>query len=137
MKPRLLVVDDDPDTRELLDHALSRAGFEVRLARAGLEAVDCARQFRPELIVLDLMLPDVDGYTVVELLRRDPETRAIPVFLVSAAFGALGAHPPPGPGGITRYCTKSIALAELVSRIRETLSLTTLPTSAASGGKAA
>lgn len=69
MKPRLLVVDDDPDTRELLDHALSRAGFEVRLARAGLETVDCARQFRPELIVLDLMLPDVDGYTVAELLR--------------------------------------------------------------------
>lgn len=85
MRPaHLLVVDDEPEIAELLRYHLVRAGHRVTTAANGWEAIAVARDDRPELILLDLMLPDLDGFGVCEILRREPTTATIPVVIVSA-----------------------------------------------------
>ena len=68
---RLLVVDDEPNIVELLSMSLKYAGFEVATAANGRDAVSLAKEFRPDLILLDVMLPDVDGFGVVRRLRGE------------------------------------------------------------------
>ena len=84
MKPRVLIVDDEPDVLELVDFRLSGEGFEVVRAANGLEALTKARCESPQVIVLDLMLPDLDGLMVWEILRAQPSTRDVPVVVFSA-----------------------------------------------------
>jgi DNA-binding response OmpR family regulator len=84
MKPRVLIVDDEPDVLELVDFKLSGEGFEVVRAANGLEALSKARCESPQVIVLDMMLPDLDGRLVCEILRAQPFTRDVPVVVLSA-----------------------------------------------------
>ena len=84
MKPRVLIVDDEPDVLELVDFRLSGEGFEVVRAANGLEALSKARCESPHVIVLDMMLPDLDGLLVCEILRAQPSTRDVPVVVLSA-----------------------------------------------------
>jgi DNA-binding response OmpR family regulator len=84
MKPRVLIVDDEPDVLELVDFKLSGEGFEVLRAANGLEALSKARCESPQVIVLDMMLPDLDGLLVCEILRAQPSTRDVPVVVLSA-----------------------------------------------------
>ncbi len=84
MKPRVLSVDDEPDVLELVDFRLSGEGFEVVRAANGLEALCKARCDSPQVIVLDMMLPDLDGLLVCEILRAQPSTRDVPVVVLSA-----------------------------------------------------
>jgi DNA-binding response OmpR family regulator len=84
MKPRVLIVDDEPDVLELVDFRLSGEGFEVLRACNGLEALSKARCESPHVIVLDVMLPDLDGLLVCEILRAQPSTRDVPVVVLSA-----------------------------------------------------
>ena len=76
MKPKILVVDDEPEAVELVEFNLKQAGFEVVTAADGAEALKKARALLPNLIVLDLMLPEVDGLEVCKMVRRDPATAA-------------------------------------------------------------
>jgi two-component system CheB/CheR fusion protein len=71
--PRVLVVDDNADTAESLSWLLQALGHEVRVAHAGAEAIDQARQFRPHAVLLDVGLPDLDGYEVARRLRAAPD----------------------------------------------------------------
>ncbi len=80
----ILVVEDDTATREILRHTLDKAGWAVSEAKNGRVALARMREKRPELIVLDLMMPEMDGFAFVEELRRHPEWRAIPVVVVTA-----------------------------------------------------
>jgi two-component system, OmpR family, alkaline phosphatase synthesis response regulator PhoP len=84
MKPRVLIVDDEPDVLELVDFKLSGEGFEVVRAATGLEALRKARCESPSVVVLDLMLPDLDGLVVCQILRAQPSTRDVPVVVLSA-----------------------------------------------------
>jgi DNA-binding response OmpR family regulator len=84
MKPRVLIVDDEPDVLELVDYELSGEGFEVVRAANGLEALRKARCESPSVIVLDMLLPDLDGISVYEILRAQPSTREVPVVVFSA-----------------------------------------------------
>ena len=84
MKPRVLIVDDEPDILDLVDFKLSGEGFEVLRAASGLEALSKARCELPHVIVLDIMLPDLDGLLVCEILRAQPSTRDVPVVVLSA-----------------------------------------------------
>src|SRR5437588_3908900 len=84
MKPRVLIVDDEPEVLELIDFVLSGQGFEVIKAVTGLEALRRARCESPDVIILDIMLPDLDGFTVCEILRAQPSTRDVPVVVISA-----------------------------------------------------
>ena len=83
---RALVVEDDEDTRDVLTMLLTVLGFEVREAKNGKEALDTLGKWRPDLIVLDLMMPVMDGWEVAERLHADRELSKIPVVVVSAFF---------------------------------------------------
>lgn len=87
---RLLVVEDDPEVQEFIRFSLARREFDVRFADAGRVGFAMARDLRPNLIVLDMGLPDVNGVDVLKLLRADRETRGIPVLAMSAMSKAEG-----------------------------------------------
>ncbi|MFF4773760.1 response regulator transcription factor [Microtetraspora fusca] len=119
MKPeaRLLVVDDEPNIRELLSVSLRYAGFEVVTASDGREAVQLAERVRPDLMVLDVMLPDMDGFAVSGRLRD--AGRRIPVVFLTArdATGDKVAGLSLGDD----YVTKPFSLEEVLARIRAVL----------------
>jgi two-component system phosphate regulon response regulator PhoB len=120
MKAKILVVDDEPDLLELIDANLRTAGYDVLLAATGQEALLKARQAAPQLIVLDIMLPGLDGLEVCKNLRRDPATRSIPILMLTARAGeidrVLGLEL-----GADDYVTKPFSPRELVLRIRKLL----------------
>lgn len=81
---RILVVEDEPDIAEVLQFNLDRAGFEVDLERHGDRALEAIRKQPPDLIVLDLMLPGLDGLEITRLLKRDPATARLPLVMLTA-----------------------------------------------------
>ncbi|MDO4240315.1 response regulator transcription factor [Micrococcus sp.] len=115
---RLLVVDDEPNIRELLSTSLRFAGFEVRAAANGREALDAAEEFQPDLAVLDVMLPDMDGFTVTRRLRA--AGRHFPVVFLTARDGTEDKVTGLTVGG-DDYVTKPFSLDEVVARIRAVL----------------
>jgi len=84
MKKAILIVEDDDDIRELVSHSLSREGFRVSEASAGAEALDSAKSDTPDLIILDLMLPDIDGLEVCRRLKADVSSKTIPIIMLTA-----------------------------------------------------
>jgi two-component system, OmpR family, phosphate regulon response regulator PhoB len=84
MTHRILVVDDEPDITALVAYHLARAGYRVSTASNGQEAIKAAREERPDVVVLDLMLPGVSGYEVLRELRRHPDTGDVGVILLTA-----------------------------------------------------
>ena len=86
-KPRILIVDDEPDLLTVLRFGLEAAGFEVLQASDGEQALALARQHLPDLMILDLMLPRMDGYKVCRALKIDERYRRIPIFILSARSG--------------------------------------------------
>lgn len=120
VRSKILVVDDEPEAVELLEFNLKQAGFDVATAADGAEALKKARASLPGLILLDLMLPEVDGLEVCKMLRRDPATAAIPVVMVTAKAAEidriLGLEL-----GADDYVTKPFSPRELVLRIKNIL----------------
>ena len=118
--PKILVVDDEPDALEVLGFNLKNAGYEVTTADDGDAALKKARQQLPDLILLDLMLPEVDGLEVCKLLRRDPATSAIPIIMVTAKAGEIdrvvGLEL-----GADDYVTKPFSPRELLARAKALL----------------
>ena len=84
MSHRILVVDDEPDITALVAYHLARAGYRVSTATTGPDALRAAREERPDIVVLDLMLPGVSGYEVLRELRQRPETREVGVILLTS-----------------------------------------------------
>ncbi len=82
--PVVLVVDDDEDNIRIISTILLARGYEVRLARNGHGAVDSIRQQRPDLVILDVMMPGMDGMQVLDAIRADPRLASLPVILVTA-----------------------------------------------------
>ena len=113
---RILAVDDEPELTDLMQYHLVRAGHEVVTAANGWEAIHAVRQCPPDIILLDLMLPDLDGFGVCEILRRDPLTAIIPIIIVSAWASSdsrnLGLEL-----GALDYITKPFSPQELVARV--------------------
>jgi two-component system phosphate regulon response regulator PhoB len=84
MTHRILVVDDEPDITALVAYHLAKAGFRVSTATNGPDALKAAREERPDIVILDLMLPGVSGYDVLAEMRRREETRDVGVILLTA-----------------------------------------------------
>lgn len=116
---RILVCDDDPVILRLLQVNLELEGYEVLMAHNGEEALDIARDQSPDLIILDVMMPRMDGYQTVEALKADEHTRGIPVVFLSAK--AQQADIEKGLDyGVEDYLTKPFdptELLEVVQRI--------------------
>ena len=83
-KIRILLVDDEPDLVQMVSVRLKAAGYEVSTAYDGQEALEKVRQAQPDLMILDLMLPKLDGYKVCRLLKFDERTRALPILIFTA-----------------------------------------------------
>jgi DNA-binding response OmpR family regulator len=120
MKPKILVVDDEPDALEILGFKLKEAGYTPVFAKDGGRAIALARDERPALIVLDVMLPEVDGLEVCKILRRDPATAMTPIIMLTARAAemdrVLGLEL-----GADDYVTKPFSPRELVLRIKKLL----------------
>jgi two-component system alkaline phosphatase synthesis response regulator PhoP len=119
-RAKILAVDDETELADLMQYHLVRAGHEVTTAANGWEAISQVRANRPDLILLDLMLPDLDGFGVCEILRRDPGTATIPIVIVSAWSSPdsrfLGLEL-----GALDYLTKPFSPQELVERVNRLL----------------
>ena len=116
----ILVIEDEADLREVIAYNLRREGFEVAETGSGLEGLEKARTKSPGLVLLDLMLPDLDGLEVCRRLRKDPRTASLPVIMVTArgaesdvVFG-LGL-------GADDYVAKPFSPRELIARVRAVL----------------
>ena len=120
---RILVVDDEPDVLELVVYHLEKEAYRVDVADTGDKALKMARENLPSLLVLDLMLPGINGLEICRLLKRDPKTRDIPILMLTARAAEenrikgleFGAHD---------YVTKPFSPRELVLRIKNLLRLT-------------
>lgn len=115
---KLLVVDDEPNIVELLSMSLRYAGFEVETAVNGNDAVKAAQSFRPDLILLDVMLPDLDGFDVLRRLRG--EGAKVPVLFLTAK-DATEDKVKGLTIGADDYITKPFSLEEVIARIRAVL----------------
>ncbi len=113
--PTILVVDDDPTVREILERYLTREGFSVVTAGSGLDGLRLAREIRPAAITLDVMMPDVDGWTVLAAIKGDPALADIPVILVTIVDERSRGY----SLGATDYMVKPIDRERLVGVLRE------------------
>src|SRR5258708_27613446 len=120
MKAKILIVDDEPDVVQLVDYNLRAADYEVVAAADGVDALKKARSLTPNLIILDLMLPGLDGLEVCKLLRRDQSTASIPIIMLTAKAAemdrVLGLEL-----GADDYVTKPFSPRELVLRVKRLL----------------
>ncbi len=120
MKPKILIVDDESDALEILGFKLREAGFNPIFAKDGTRAIAAARDEKPDLMVLDLMLPEVDGLEVCKILRRDANTAKMPIIMLTARAAEMdrvvGLEL-----GADDYVTKPFSPRELVLRIRKLL----------------
>jgi two-component system phosphate regulon response regulator PhoB len=120
VKAKILVVDDEPEAVELVEFNLKGAGYEVATASDGAEALNKARRIQPSLIILDVMMPEIDGMEVCKLLRRDPATSAIPIIMLTAKASevdrVLGLEL-----GADDYVVKPFSPRELVLRVKKLL----------------
>lgn len=126
VKPRILVVDDEPDALELIGFNLRSAGFDISTAEDGAQALKLARDLQPDLILLDVMLPEVDGLEVCKILRREVATAGIPIIMLTAKAAemdrVLGLEL-----GADDYVTKPFSPRELVLRVKNMLKRGLLP----------
>ena len=113
---RILVVDDEPDIREFVQYNLVKEGYEVACATNGREAVACAVEFRPHLILLDMMMPEMDGREACRLLRANPITSKMMIIFLSAVCeeeSLVECY----EAGADDYITKPVGMKVLCSRI--------------------
>jgi two-component system, OmpR family, response regulator RpaA len=120
MKPRILVIDDDPAIAELVAINLEMAGYDVTQVTDGIKGQALAVQMVPDLIMLDLMLPKVDGFTICQRLRRDERTANVLVLMLTA-LGQTQDKVEGFNAGADDYLTKPFELEEMLARVRALL----------------
>src|SRR5882757_6650437 len=118
--PKILVVDDQPINVQLLKRKLEREGIQVVAAYNGLEALELVKQEHPDLILLDVMMPDMDGIEVCQRLQRDEETKTIPVIFITARTSKEGKIEGLNVGAVD-YITKPVDLDETLARVQTQL----------------
>jgi CheY-like chemotaxis protein len=118
-RPLAIVADDEAEVRQLVSEILAEVGFDTLTARDGVELVDLASRHRPALIVADVMMPGMDGYTAVTRLRGQPETAGIPIIMLTGctdpAYGQLSEGL-----GVSAHLTKpfsAVLLGELAQEM--------------------
>jgi len=127
MQKKILVVDDDAEMVELLSFSLKQAGFCIGTASNGVDALKKARSLKPDLIVLDVMMPELDGFAVCEILRRDPATASLPIMMLTALSSELGRLAGLGSGA-SDFLSKPFSPRLLVGKIEELLKSTSILT---------
>jgi DNA-binding response OmpR family regulator len=116
MRKKILVVDDEDDILNFLELVLSEKGYQVATASGGQEALTKAQLERPDLVLLDIMMPQMDGWEVLKLLRVDEDTAEVPVAMLSARTEARDRVQGLQEGAIDYIC-KPFSLSELLGKI--------------------
>jgi two-component system, OmpR family, alkaline phosphatase synthesis response regulator PhoP len=119
MVSRILIVDDENDFIELLQYKLAGHGYDLIVANDGVHALSQARLLKPDLILLDILLPDLDGLSVCEILRRQPATKKIPVIFMSALSSEVTRRT--ASMQAVDFFTKPLDLERLLQRIADLL----------------
>jgi DNA-binding response OmpR family regulator len=119
---QVLIVDDEPMARTLLRLILVRAGFNVSEAEDGFDALEMIKQNKPDIILLDVMMPGMDGFTVCEKLRQQDETATLPIIMLSAKTD-LDSINKGLRVGATKYLTKPISPDELTIHVTDVLDM--------------
>lgn len=121
MVKRIMIVDDEPDTVDLVKLVLETEGYETSVAYSGQEALDKINVERPDLVLLDIMMPQLDGWAVRKEIVENEDTKDIPVVMLTAKAQPLdkmiGLH----VVGVTDYITKPFGRQELIDRVRKVL----------------
>ncbi len=119
-KANVLIIDDEPDLVELLKYNLAKEGYKVEFAFNGFDGLRASEVFKPDLLILDIMLPDINGYEVCKRIKRTANFSAVPVIFLSAKHEevdkVLGFE-----SGAEDYITKPFSVAELLARVRTIL----------------
>ncbi|MCC7353133.1 MAG: response regulator [Anaerolineae bacterium] len=119
---KILVVDDDPDIRTLLRLVLMSSGFHVTLAEDGDQAIRRVAEDLPDLVLCDILMPNLDGYETLAALRSNPSSRGLPVLIISAR-GESQAVKRALDAGANGYFVKPFETRDLVAEIRRLLSV--------------
>lgn len=123
-KRRVLLVDDDPSIIKMVGKRLEVEGFEVIVARDGEEAIAKAKSEHPDMIILDLMLPKIDGYEVCKRLKEDQEARDIPIVTIFSGKGQPGDDERCRQVGAAAYVTKGEDAGPLIQQVKALLEKT-------------
>lgn len=119
-KKRIIIVDDQEDVLSLLKDSLGGYGFEVSVCKDAKDALSAIKTFNPDLILLDLLMPDLGGFEICEILNNDPQTRGIPIIIISG-FGDLVDVKKAYKLGAVGYFVKPFALADLTKEITKVI----------------
>jgi DNA-binding response OmpR family regulator len=117
MRKKLLIVEDNTELLELLRLGFKQAGFSVSTAANGLEAIKKARSLSPDVILLDLILPELDGFAACEVLRRSQETAAIPIIMLTGLTSEFTRFAGM-ESGADEYVTKPASPEQLLPRVK-------------------
>jgi two-component system, cell cycle response regulator DivK len=120
MTKRILVVEDHEDNRRILRDLLTSAGYELIEAETGPEGVDMAKVHRPDLILMDLQLPGIDGYEAACRIKAEPALSSVPIIAVTS-YAWSGDEERAYAAGCTAYISKPYSPRKLLARIREQL----------------
>ncbi|MGB0347417.1 MAG: response regulator transcription factor, partial [Balneolaceae bacterium] len=116
-KKTILVVDDEKDLLDLIEYNLIKEGFKVLKAENGLKGIEVAKEHKPDLVLLDIMMPKMDGLEAVEIMRKDDDLKRIPIIFLTARSDEKTEIEGLNKGG-DDYITKPISTTKLVSRIK-------------------
>lgn len=126
MTLRILIADDEPAIATSLEYLLNKSGYETEVASDGEVALALAGTFKPDLIVLDLMLPRLSGLEVCRALRADPQQRHVKILMLSARGGAADLERGYA-AGVDIYQVKPFSTQELLGQVRQLLSIVVSP----------
>ncbi len=126
MRKKILLVEDNAELLELWRLRMEAEGFAAATATDGVDALNRARELHPEALVLDLVLPELDGFAVCERLRRDRKFRSMPILLVTG-LTSIWARQAGLHAGASEYVTKPVNPEHLVSRIRHWVQVAARP----------